>query len=57
MAQPGERQEILGKLSIACVALLSLYSPNCLEEEFCELPIYGVLRSSSALDDSRYEVR
>ena len=34
MAQPGDRQEILGKLSIPCVALLLLYSPNCVEGEF-----------------------
>ena len=39
MAQPGDRQEILGKLSIPCVALLSLYSPECVEGEFCEFAI------------------
>jgi hypothetical protein len=33
-AQPGDRQEILGKLSIPFVALLSLYSPNCVEKLF-----------------------
>jgi hypothetical protein len=26
--------------------LASVYSPECLEEEFCELLLYGVLRSS-----------
>src|SRR5215211_7934781 len=31
VAQPGGRQEILGKLSIPFVALLSLYPPNCVE--------------------------
>jgi hypothetical protein len=47
VAQPGGRQEILGKLLIPCVALLSLYSPNCVEGGFSEvgLPLYGVLRS------------
>jgi hypothetical protein len=38
VAQPGDRQEILGKLSIPCVALLSLYSPNCVEGLFSEVP-------------------
>jgi hypothetical protein len=37
VAQPGDRQEILGKLSIPCVALLSLYSPNCVEGKFSEV--------------------
>jgi hypothetical protein len=46
VTQPGGRQEILGKLSILFVALLSLYSPECVEGEFWELPIDGVLRSS-----------
>jgi hypothetical protein len=48
VAQPGDRQEILGKLSIPCVALLSLYSPNCVEGKFSEveLRVDGVLRSS-----------
>jgi hypothetical protein len=34
VAQAGDRQEILGKLSIPCVALLSLYSPECVEKLF-----------------------
>jgi hypothetical protein len=37
VAQPGGRQEILGKLSIPFVALLSLYSPNCVEGMFSEV--------------------
>jgi hypothetical protein len=37
VAQPGDRQEIVGKLSIPYVALLLLYSPNCVEGKFCEL--------------------
>jgi hypothetical protein len=37
VAQPGGRQEILGKLSIPCVALLSLYSPECVEDKFSEV--------------------
>jgi hypothetical protein len=39
VAQPGDRQEILGKLSIPCVAFLLLYSPECVEGEFSEVRI------------------
>jgi hypothetical protein len=37
VAQAGDRQEILGKLSIPCAALLSLYSPEGVEGEFSEV--------------------
>jgi hypothetical protein len=42
VAQAGDRQEILGKLSIPCVALLSLYSTECVEGDsqklVCRMP-------------------
>jgi hypothetical protein len=41
VAQPGDRQEILSKLSILFVALLSLYSPKCVEGKFRELRLLG----------------
>jgi hypothetical protein len=41
VTQPGGRQEILGKLSILFVALLSLYSPECVEGEFSEVHFHA----------------
>jgi hypothetical protein len=35
-----------GHLLRAPVLLLTLYSPKCLEEEFCELRLLGILRTS-----------
>jgi hypothetical protein len=54
VAQPGERQEILGKLSIPCVALLSLYSPKCGEGEFCEVRLCSKKSSESSSDQAPY---
>jgi hypothetical protein len=30
--------------SLDCALGSSLYAPECVEVEFCELPLYGVLR-------------